>query len=118
MIKMDEIAEGMLVVGKWNDDYEGLVGFIDEVRRDANERETQNETKLELVIDFYETSDLSISHSHLNGTSVDQLFLGEDELVFFPNGTDGPGFDMEGNEYVFEDCVYSKLYNEMLRDQL
>ena len=116
-MKLDEIQEGMYVVGK-DDYYEGLVGTVDVIRRDKSEFETENNTELEIVVDFVETDDIEESHPDLNGTSVDQLIMGEDELVFFPEGLENNGYDIEGNEYTLNDVISKyKDYDKKIKQE-
>lgn len=115
---LDQIKEGMFVVGK-DDYYEGLVGVITEVRHDKADFETENETELEIVVDFVETSDMERTHPFLNGTSVEMLIMGEDELYYFPNGLDEAGFDLENNMCMLKDVIVKTTgYEQLVKEQL
>lgn len=104
-MKVEDIQDGMQVVGK-DDYYQGLAGHIDVVRTNKEEFESENEGDIEIVVDFIETDDMSKTHPDLNGTGVDQLFMGEDELIFFPDGFDQMGYDIEGNTYQFDEVIH------------
>ena len=104
-MKLTNIEENMLVVGKPGDYYEGLAGTITEVRRDRANFETENESAYEIMTDFSETNDMSKTHSDLNGTGVTDLIMGEDELVYFPKGHLDKGFDIDGNEFQFDQLI-------------
>jgi hypothetical protein len=116
-LKLENVQEGMYVVGK-DDYYEGLVGTIDVIRRDKTKFETENDTEMEIVVDFVETDDIEESHPELNGTSVDQLIMGEDELIFFPEGLENDGYDIEGNEYTLNDVISKyKDYDKKIKQE-
>lgn len=103
----DDLFNGMVVVAKKDSDYEGLVGHIQTIRTDKNEFETENDTELEIVCDLYETNDMSMTHGHLNGTSICQLIMGEDELIFFKDDIHDIGYDWENKSYQFSDVIYT-----------
>lgn len=81
--KLGLIQEGIRVIGLKGSDYEGLEGTIDEFQYGA-EKETENETILDIHVDFEEPEFSSVedTHPHLNGTSISDVICGEDELGF------------------------------------
>lgn len=62
--------------------YDGLKGVIDEVRY-GMAKETENDVILEIVVTYEGTDEeVAISHPQLNGTSICDVIMGEDELGF------------------------------------
>lgn len=83
--KLNEIEEGLTVVANEASYYEGLIGVIAEVRYEEDERETENDTILEIVVDFEEVENMDDKYSALNGTSVSQVIMDEESLNFYFN---------------------------------
>jgi len=79
---LDKIEVGMNVVALPESSYEGLGGVITDILYGEN-RETENETILDIVVDFEAFSPLETTHPHLNGTGIEDVFMGEDELAFY-----------------------------------
>lgn len=105
-MKLEHIEEGMLVVG--TEEYQGLGGYIREVERDVENFETENESACEIVVDFIEPADLSVTHPELNGTGVDHVIMGEDELIYFPEGPNQPGTVITGITHQFDDVLLNE----------
>lgn len=62
--------------------YDGLKGVIEEIRY-GDERETENDCILDIVVTYHATDEeVAISHPQLNGTSICEVIMGEDELGF------------------------------------
>lgn len=78
---LSKIEVGQSVIALPDSDYNGLAGVITEILY-GEERETENETILDIVVDFEEVEPLEKTHPHLNGTGIGNVFMGEDELVF------------------------------------
>lgn len=114
-MKLEDIQDYMLVVANGEDYYDGLVGETKIVRRDKKEFETENETAYEIVTDFLPTDNMDETHPDLNGTSVEELIMGEEDLIYFPNGWEQEGYDIKGNAYRFEDVM---LQNEEYKEKV
>lgn len=80
---IEKITEGMVVIGLKDSDYGGLEGTISEIKY-GTDKETENETILDIYIDFeeHEYASIETTHPHLNGTGIGQVICGEDELGF------------------------------------
>jgi hypothetical protein len=80
---LESIQSGLAVIALKGSDYEGLKGRISEVKYGAD-KETENETILDIYVDFEEPEYTSVetTHPHLNGTSISDVICGEDELGF------------------------------------
>lgn len=78
-----EISVGMEVLALKDCDYEGLKGTISEIQY-GNDKETENETVLDIHVDFeeHEHAPTEKTHPHLNGTGISGVICGEDELGF------------------------------------
>lgn len=85
------------VVGLKDTDYEGLTGFIESIHSGID-RQTENDSKLDIVVTFSELEHVTLneSHPHLNGTSIADVILGEDEIGFYKNEEDDFSFTIEG----------------------
>lgn len=83
---LDKIQVGMNVIALPESSYEGLGGVVTDILYGEN-RETENETILDIVVDFEEFAPLHKTHPHLNGTGIDNVFMGEDELAFYIDNT-------------------------------
>lgn len=80
---LPQVEAGMEVVALKDSDYEGLFGTIDAVLY-GKDKETENDTVLDIVVTFKEEEGRKIdeTHPHLNGTSICEVIMGEDELDF------------------------------------
>ena len=114
-MKLEDIQDCMLVVANGEDYYDGLVGETQIVRRDKKEFETENDSQYEIVTDFLPTDNMKVTHPDLNGTSVADLIMGEEDLIYFPNGWEQEGYDSKGNTYHFEDVI---LQNEAYKEKV
>lgn len=81
--QLEKIQVGMYVVALANSDYTGLNGVVTEILY-GNDKETENDSILDIYVDFQEMDYGSIesTHPHLNGTGIGQVICGEDELGF------------------------------------
>ncbi|BCO16097.1 hypothetical protein_gp044 [Bacillus phage vB_BceM_WH1] len=76
------ISVGGEVIALKDSMYDGLKGVIEEVRY-GEERETENDCILDIVVTYHATDEeVAISHPQLNGTSICEVIMGEDELGF------------------------------------
>lgn len=114
-MKLENIEVGMFVVGNEEEYYEGLGGYIAEIRKDKKSFETENDTEYEIVVNFIETGDMGVTHPGLNGTGVSQVIMGEDELIFFPEGLKGDGIDSKGDVFPLAKALSTyKGYKEKI----
>lgn len=97
------IQEGMLVVCV-DDMYEGLAGYIDSTEPDP-EGSDNDDLESSVIVDLTETKDMSKTHPDLNGTGVEQLYMGIEELIYFPDGKDQKGYDLQGKTYIFDEIL-------------
>ncbi|PLS19099.1 hypothetical protein CVD28_01445 [Bacillus sp. M6-12] len=81
--KLELITAGTKAIALKGSDYEGLEGVVTEVKY-GTDKETENETILDIYVDFEEMPYASIesTHPHLNGTGISEVICGEDELGF------------------------------------
>ena len=91
---LSKITADMEVVALNNNYYEGLEGYIDEIRY-GDDRETENDGILEIVVSFIPTGDLEKTHPQLNNTSVDMVIMAE-ELLGFKFDDSDVYLDIEG----------------------
>lgn len=84
---ISQIEIGMRVIANDLSYYKGLKGTITEIRY-GNEKETDNDTILEIIVDFEEPQYGSLEHLYpeLNGTSIGQVIMDEESLGFYFNG--------------------------------
>jgi hypothetical protein len=87
---LSKLEVGMRGIFATDDDtsaYKGLEGTVSEIRY-GNEKETEKDSILEIVMDFEEPphGDLEEIFSGINGTGMKQLFLGEDMVGFYFDG--------------------------------
>ncbi|MFB9749915.1 hypothetical protein, partial [Leifsonia shinshuensis] len=75
--------------------YEGLMGYIEEILI-LDERITENDCLLDIVVTFEETFNMDITHPHLNGTTVSKVIVGEDDLGFYVHDRDELAETIEG----------------------
>lgn len=94
---LEQIKIGLSVIGLQVSDYNGLNGVIKDIKY-GQDKETENETILDIYVDFEEPEYSSIekTHSHLNGTSINQVICGEDELGFLMDEQSGIYLSFEG----------------------
>lgn len=78
---LSKIEVGQSVIALPESDYKGISGVITEILY-GESRETENETILDIVVDFDTDLPLEDTHPHLNGTGIGNVFMGEDELAF------------------------------------
>lgn len=103
--KLALIASGLKVIGLKGSDYEGLEGCISEVKY-GTDRETENETVLDIYVDFEEPEYASVetTHPHLNGTSISDVICGEDELGFKFESEEAPFYTTADGKAVCPHC--------------
>ncbi|MFJ8531195.1 hypothetical protein [Bacillus sp. NPDC094106] len=101
---LPQVEAGVEVVALKGSDYEGLFGTIEAVHY-GNEKETENDTVLDIVVTFEEEDGRKIeeTHPHLNGTSICEVIMGEDELGFFFGVNDDFAKQLDG-KYVCPSC--------------
>lgn len=115
-MKLESIQAGTYVVAT-DEYYEGLVGVIEEVRSDKSTFETENETELEIVVNLIETQNMDVTHPDLNGTSTDLLIMGEDELIFFPDGLSEKGRNISGETFELKNVIHkSEGYGDIIKE--
>lgn len=101
---LPKIEVGMAVVALPDSDYEGLGGVVTDILY-GEARETENETILDIVVDFEEHAPLEKTHPHLNGTGIGGVMMGEDELAFV--------FDVEGTYLTAKGQLYCDECSEL-----
>lgn len=107
---LSQIQVGMDVIALPDSDYNGLTGVITDILY-GETRETENETIVDIVVDFNDEGPLEKTHPHLNGTGVGGVMMGEDELVFDLNNN---GVFVSGKGQLYcEDC--SELKTEVVQ---
>lgn len=117
-MELTAINEGLLVIAT-EEMYQGLAGVIEEVRRDKEAFETENGTDYEIVVNFIETPDMDLSHPELGGTGGEYVLLGEEDLIYFPNGFQADGETLEGERHSFEDAIDpSPGYSDSVRQSI
>lgn len=81
---LNKLSQYIRVIGLKGSDYEGLIGVIDTVLV-GSERQTKNECEADIIVNFEESHEGPIEHTHphLNGTSIEQVVMAEDELGFY-----------------------------------
>lgn len=94
---LEQIKIGLSVTGIEVSDYKGLQGVITDIKY-GQDKETENETVLDIYVDFEEPEYSSVeeTHPHLNGTSINQVICGEDELGFLMDEHNGIYLSVEG----------------------
>lgn len=99
-----EISVGMEVIALKESDYEGLKGTISEIQY-GKEKETENETILDIHVDFEEQeyAPIETTHPNLNGTGISGVICGEDELGFQFNSLI-PFYQTADNKAVCPHC--------------
>lgn len=98
---LSQIQVGMDVIALPDSDYNGLTGVITDILY-GETRETENETIVDIVVDFNDEGPLEKTHPHLNGTGVGGVMMGEDELAFDLNNN---GVFVSGKGQLYcEDC--------------
>lgn len=78
---LNQVQVGMTVIGLPGSDYEGLEGVVTDIYYGEN-RETENDTIVDIEVDFKNVCELEETHPHLNGTGIEGVMMGEDELAF------------------------------------
>lgn len=78
---LNKIEVGMSVIALPGSDYEGLEGVISDIYY-GDKRETENDTIVDIEVDFKHVVPVEETHPHLNGTGIDGVMMGEDELAF------------------------------------
>lgn len=101
---LPKIEVGMTVVALPDSDYEGLGGVITDILY-GETRETENETILDIVVDFEEYAPIEKTHPHLNGTGISGVMMGEDELAF--------AFDVENTYLTAKGQLYCNECSEL-----
>lgn len=106
-ITLKDIENGMLVVALPETTYGRLEGVISHVLV-GEQRETENEGAFDadIYVDFTETDNMNRTHLWLNSTAVDQVIMDAEELIFFPNGQEEKGFDINGMSYDYQDVAF------------
>ncbi|HDR7922675.1 hypothetical protein [Bacillus paranthracis] len=101
---LPQVESGMEVVALKDSDYKGLFGTIDAVLY-GKDKETENDTVLDIVVTFKEEEGRKIeeTHPHLNGTSICEVIMGEDELGFFFTVSNNLAQQLDG-KYVCSAC--------------
>lgn len=98
---LSQIQVGMDVIALPDSDYNGLTGVITDILY-GETRQTENETIVDIEVDFNDEGPLEETHPHLNGTGVGGVMMGEDELVFDLNNN---GVFVSGKGQLYcEDC--------------
>lgn len=80
-----KLEEGIEVIALKGSPYEGLEGEIIELNYNSEDRVTENECIIEIVVDFGEPTaqDRATKYAHLNGTSVESVVMSEDGEIAF-----------------------------------
>lgn len=101
---LPQAEAGLEVVALKGSDYEGLFGTIDDVLY-GKDKKTENETVLDIIVTFKEEEGRGIAetHPHLNGTSICEVIMGEDELAFFFTDSDKLAQQLDG-KYICPSC--------------
>lgn len=99
------LETGLRVICLKQESYEGLKGTITEIRY-GNKRETENNSIVEIIVDFDELLHQSVdeSHPHLNGTSIGQVVMCEETLGIYFDANPPRTLD---NKIVCESCYES-----------
>lgn len=79
---IQDIEVGGFVRANENTVYDGLIGTIIELRY-GEEKETDNDSILEIIVDFEEKQNMDQLYPELNGTSVKSVIMGEDDLHYY-----------------------------------
>lgn len=103
-MNLEQIKRSIFVVSK-DDSYEGLFGEIISVEDDPENFETENDCALEITVNFIPTKNIKKTHDHLNETSVENVFMCEDELVYFFEGLENYGCDVFGKKFTLEEVI-------------
>lgn len=100
---LPKIEVGMRGIATEESDYKGLEGTVSEIRY-GDQRETENDTILEIIMDFEEPTHGSLEELYpvLNGTGIEQVIMGEDMMGFYFDGGN-PALTPEG-KIVCPDC--------------
>lgn len=102
-MKLEDIRVGMKVVAI-DESYKGLEGVITDIKH-GDQKETENETVCDIYVDFNESFDMLVTHPQLNGTTVSQVIMGDDELAYFQDENDELPITLEG-QYVCLGCFH------------
>lgn len=86
------------------EDYEGLIGSIDEVRS-GEDKESENEGLYDIYVDFEEVEGMNQKYPHLNGTGVGGLIMDIEDLAIVENVIEGTAVDVYGKEYLLKDYI-------------
>ena len=80
---LEKIEIGLRVIAI-NSVYDGLYGTIADIKYDQD-KETENESILDIYVNFEEPKNGTLEelYPQLNGTGIDMVIMGEDELGFF-----------------------------------
>ena len=99
---LTQLQKGLSVFALNNNDYGKLRGEIVELHY-GEDRETENECVLEIVVDFEEPSALARKtvYANLNGTSVEMVIMAEDEIAVCFNGVD---YQLLTGQLACENC--------------
>lgn len=98
-----QLKEGQRVLAIASSDYGQLLGDIIEIRY-GNDKETENECIVEIIVDFDEPDAYlrTTKYAVLNGTSVEEVIMDEAEIAVCINGTD---YQLLTGQLVCEWCA-------------
>lgn len=101
-LTIETLNPGDRVIGT-EDHYSGLLGHVDKILF-GKDKQSENEEPFDIVVDFEPVADMDRLYSELNGTGVDQLFMGLDQIAL----VDDKGvtaLDAEGNVHLVNDLI-------------
>ncbi|MCU7667247.1 hypothetical protein [Bacillus thuringiensis] len=81
--------------------YSGLMGSVSHVLS-GDEKETENEGD-EIFVDLEKVEDMEKKYPELNGTGVEQLIMGIEDIAIILE--DGTALDFEGNIHLPQDLI-------------
>ncbi|MFF2532343.1 hypothetical protein ACFVS2_25875 [Brevibacillus sp. NPDC058079] len=107
---LPQIEVGMRVLATDETNYAGLFGSITEIRY-GDQKETENDTILEIVVDFEQPENLNLEETNpgLNGTGIDQIIMSEEDLGFkflSEEFIDYNFYMMANRKIVCPNCLY------------
>lgn len=98
------VQPGDSVIALKGTDYEGLMGYVEEVRY-GDAKETETDCLVEIVVTYNDSDeDVAISHPHLNGTSICEVVMNEGELGFYWPDKDDQFFLTDKGRMVCPHC--------------
>jgi hypothetical protein len=98
---IDDLYNGVKVIAI-EDYYSGLIGCVSHILS-GDEKESENECEHDIYVNFAEVENMREKYPELNGTGVDQLIMGIDEIAIILE--DGTAVDFEGNIHMVHELI-------------